>query len=191
MIVDIAKKLVKVKIVYYGIAQSGKTTNVEALAKMFKSELLSVDTKGEKTLVFDFLSQRETVEDLKLSYSIYTIPGQSIYSDIRKVVMRGVDALVYVVDSQRERLKENIDFWDVLREDLKEIGKKLEDIPTVVQFNKMDLPNALDQETLEKKVNIYGFPSQTAIAVKGLGVGETYLKLKRLLLEKIKKEVGL
>ncbi len=186
MLIDTLKKTIKLKIVYYGIAQSGKTTNVDFLAKYHNLNLLSFDTKGERTLVFDFVTKRISFGDMQLSFAIYTTPGQGIYKDIRKTVMKGVDGIIYVVDSQKERLEENINFIEVLKQDLRFIGRRLEDVPLIFQYNKLDLPNALDPEILEQEVNIFQAPSTQAVAIKGIGVAETFDLMVEELTKKIK-----
>ncbi len=190
MLIDTAKQTVKFKIVYHGIAQSGKTTNIEQLAKRNGLEVLSFDTKEEKTLVFDFMTRKERVDSFTLSFSIYTIPGQNIYKDIRRMVMRGVDAVVFVVDSAEERLEENKKFIKVLEEDLKAYGKTLEDTPIVIQYNKRDLPSALPIEVLRKEVNIPGKKFTEAVAIEGKGVEETFNLIAEELKNKFLKMVG-
>lgn len=187
MLVDVEKKMVKLKIVYYGIAQSGKTTNLEKLSEMEGLDLVKLDTRGERTLVFDFTTKKVKMRDLTLSFALYTVPGQDIYKDIRLTVLRGVDGLVFVVDSQRERLKENIDFYSILKADLLHLGKSLEDMPLVFQYNKMDLPNALSYQELEENINIDVYPSVCASAIKGEGVLETFKVLEDYLVAKVEK----
>jgi len=104
MLIDSSRGIVRFKVVYHGIAMSGKTTNIEQLAKQSGLDLLSFDTKGERTLVFDFITKKLKADGFTLTFSIYTIPGQDIYKDIRRMVMRGVDAVVFVVDSSERRL---------------------------------------------------------------------------------------
>ncbi|MCS6998613.1 MAG: ADP-ribosylation factor-like protein [Aquificaceae bacterium] len=187
MLVDVERKLIKMKVVYYGVAQSGKTTNLEKLSEMEGLNLLKLDTKGEKTLVFDFANRRVKVDDLTLSFALYTIPGQDIYKDVRLTVLRGVDALVFVVDSQRERLKENIDFYKLLKADLLRIGKSLEEVSLVFQYNKRDLSNSLSYEELEKSINIDRYPSLCASAIRGEGVLETFKAIEDQLTSKVRR----
>ncbi|MEN3028545.1 MAG: ADP-ribosylation factor-like protein [Aquificaceae bacterium] len=175
------------KVVYYGVAQSGKTTNLEKLSEREGLSLLKLDTQGEKTLVFDFATKRVRLGDLTLSFALYTVPGQDIYKDIRLTVLRGVDGLVFVVDSQRERLKENIDFYKLLKTDLLRIGKSLEEVSLVFQYNKRDLSNALSYEELEKSINLDRYPSICASALKGEGVSETFAAIEDYLISKVKR----
>ncbi len=186
MLIDTLKKTIKLKVVYYGIAQSGKTTNVDFLAKHYGLNLLSFDTKGERTLVFDFITKKINFEDMQISFAIYTTPGQSIYKEIRKTVMKGVDGIIFVVDAQKERLEENISFIETLKQDLRFSGRRFEDIPLIFQYNKLDLPNALDPEILEREINVYQVPSTKAIAIRGIGVVETLDLMVEKLTKKIK-----
>ena len=190
MIIDSAKGVVRFKVVYHGIAMSGKTTNIEHLAKESGLDMLSFDTKQERTLVFDFITKKVKVDSFTLTFSIYTIPGQDIYKDIRRMVMRGVDAVVYVVDSSERRLAENKEFINTLDEDLRTYGKDIESTPIIIQYNKRDLPDALPIEILESEVSIPGKKSVEAVAVKGQGVSETFDLVIEELMEKFKKMVG-
>ncbi len=187
MLVDVGKKIIRLKVVYYGIAQSGKTTNLEKLAQIEGLDLIKLDTQGERTLVFDFTTKKVKVGDVTLSFALYTVPGQDIYKDIRLTVLRGVDGLIFVVDSQRERLTENLNFYSLLKADLMRVGKNLQDVPLVFQYNKMDLPNALSYQELEKHINTDKFPSVCASAIKGEGVIETFKLLEDYLVSKVEK----
>ncbi len=190
MLIDSSKGIVRFKVVYHGIAMSGKTTNIEQLARRSGLDVLSFDTKEERTLVFDFITKKINVDGFTLTFSIYTIPGQDIYRDIRKMVMRGVDAVVFVVDSSERRLSENKEFIRTLEEDLRMYGKSIEETPIVVQYNKRDLPDALPLEVLEREVSIPGKKSTEAVAVKGEGVQETFELLTDELMERFKRMVG-
>lgn len=190
MLMDPSRGTVKFKVVYHGIAMSGKTTNIEQLAKSSGLDVLSFDTKEERTLVFDFITKKMDMEGFTISFSIYTIPGQNIYKDIRRMVMRGADAVVFVVDSSEKRLLENKEFISVLESDLKMYGKTLDDTPVVIQYNKRDLPDALPLEVLQKEVSIPGKKSVEAVAVEGKGVEETFDLIVGELLDKFRKMVG-
>ncbi len=190
MIVDSSKGIVRFKVVYHGIALSGKTTNIEQLAKKSGLDLLSFDTKGERTLVFDFITKKIKTDGFTLTFSIYTIPGQNIYKDIRRMVMRGVDAVVFVVDSSEKKLKENAEFIGILSQDLKAYGKELEETPVVIQYNKRDLPDALPLETLQREVYIPGKKTVEAVAIRGTGVVETFDLIAQELKEKFRKMIG-
>ena len=190
MLIDLSRGTVRFKVVYHGIAMSGKTTNIEQLAKLNGLDILSFDTKEERTLVFDFITKKMDMEGFTLSFSIYTIPGQDIYKDIRRMVMRGVDAVVFVVDSSERRLSENKEFVRVLERDLRMYGKTLEDTPVVVQYNKRDLPDALPLEVLQSEVSIPEKKFVEAVAIEGEGVEETFDLIVEELLEKFRKMVG-
>ncbi len=190
MLIDSERKSVKFKVVYHGIAMSGKTTNIEQLAKRSGLDILSFDTKEERTLVFDFVTKKVQSDGFDISFSIYTIPGQDIYKDIRKMVMRGVDGVVFVVDSSENKLSENREFISVLEDDLKQYGKSLEDTPVVIQYNKRDLPDALPLDTLKEHVYIPGKPFTEAVAVEGKGVEETFDVMIEELLKRFRKMLG-
>ncbi len=190
MLIDSSKGIVRFKVVYHGIAMSGKTTNIEQLAKGSGLDILSFDTKEERTLVFDFITKKINLDGFTLTFSIYTIPGQDIYRDIRKMVMRGVDAVVFVVDSSERRLSENKEFVRTLEEDLNLYGKTLEDTPVVVQYNKRDLPDALPIDVLKREVSIPGKRSTEAVALQGKGVEETFNLIVEELVDKFRKMVG-
>jgi small GTP-binding protein len=190
MIFDSFKGVVRFKVVYHGIAMSGKTTNIEHLAKRNNLDMLSFSTKDEKTIVFDFTTKKISLSGFTLTFSIYTIPGQDIYRDIRRMVMRGADAVVFVVDSSERRLSENKEFINTLEEDLRMYGKDLEGTPIVIQYNKRDLPDALPLEILESEVSIPGKRSVEAVAVQGKGVTDTFDVVVEELMEKFRKMVG-
>jgi len=181
-----AKKEVKFKLVYHGPALAGKTTNVVKIAERRGKEVLSFETKEERTLVFDMVKEERRIGDFKATFILYTVPGQHIYSEIRKTVMRGADGVVFVADSSSKRLKEDAEFLEVLKEDLKLYGKNYEDTPVVLQYNKRDLPDAAPIEEMERLLNKEGKPSLPAVALKGEGVEETL----NLLVEEVLKKFG-
>ncbi len=187
MLVDFERCIVRLKVVYYGIAQSGKTTNLEKLSEFEGLGLTKIDTKEERTLVFDFATKKVKVGDLTLSFALYTIPGQDIYRDIRLTVLRGVDGVVFVVDAQREKLEENINFYSLLKADLMRLGKDWREVPTVLQYNKMDLPNVMDYKELEYRFNVDKLPSVCASAIKGEGVVETFKLLEDYLVSRVER----
>ncbi len=189
MIVDASNKLIRLKVVYYGPAMSGKTTNLEYLAKKEGMDMLKIDTAGDRTLVFDFAYKKVHLDSFTVSFAFYTVPGQEIYKDIRLTVLKGVDAIVMVYDAQRERLDENIRFKHLAISDIKKVGKTIESIPVVFQYNKMDLPNALDFESLEEELNQEGYQSICASAIKGEGVLETASLITEMLISKLSKLV--
>jgi len=190
MIVDVAKRVIRLKIVYYGPSMSGKTTNLETFSALNGLKLMKIDTKGDRTLVFDFSTKTVQVGDMTASFALYTIPGQEVYKDIRLTVLKGVDSVVFVADAQEHRLNENIGFFNLLKKDLLRVGKRYEDVPVVIQYNKMDLPNALPFEVLEEKINKDRLPSICTIAIKGEGVAETFSLLEGFLLSKLERMIG-
>jgi len=190
MIVDVAKKVIRLKIVYYGPTMSGKTTNLEKLSALNGLKLMKIDTKDDRTLVFDFSTKTVQVGDMTASFALYTIPGQEIYKDIRVTVLKGVDGVVFVADAQEHRLGKNVEFFNLLKEDLLKVGRRYEEVPVVIQYNKMDLPNALPFEVLEEKINKDRLPSVCAIAIKGEGVTETFSLLEGFLLSKLERMIG-
>lgn len=166
------------KIVYYGAAMSGKTTNLEMIHKKMdpqaRGNLVSLKTREDRTIFFDFMQiELGEIKGLKPKFNLYTVPGQIIYLASRKLVLQGADGVVFVVDSQPQRLKDNVETWKNLLSNLKELGQDLARFPIVVQFNKRDVPDALPLATLRGEL---GFDSQTqieAIALQGIGVFET------------------
>ena len=190
MIVSLEKKIIRLKVVYYGISMSGKTTNLERLSQMSGLELTKIDTKGERTLVFDFATKKVPVGNITASFALYTVPGQETYKDIRLTVLKGVDGIIFVVDSQKHRLEENIQFYHLLKEDLSKVGKNPQEVPMVIQYNKMDLKSALPFEVLEQKINKDRLPSVCASAIRGKGVLETFNMLEKLLLSRLERMLG-
>lgn len=169
------------KIVYYGPALSGKTTNLEyihaSVDPKMRGELVSLKTKEDRTLFFDFLQlELGRVKGLKPKFNLYTVPGQVIYASTRKLVLEGADGIVFVADSQRDRLRENVDLIAGLDSHLVGFGHRLSDFPLIVQCNKQDLPGAHAPETLRQHLCGEGVPCIPAVATQGIGVFTT-LKL--------------
>jgi hypothetical protein len=176
--IDYANKEISCKIVYYGPGLCGKTTNLEIIhrdvAGQDKSNLVSLATEKDRTLFFDFLPVTlGEIKGFKIKFQLYTVPGQVYYNATRKLVLSGVDGLVYVVDSQRSKLQENIDMMQNLRDNLAEYRMELADIPMVVQFNKRDLRDIVSIDELQRLLNPRGLPWFEAVAVQGTGVRET------------------
>jgi len=194
VVIDFKNKEIKFKIVYYGPGLSGKTTNIKYIFKKFmgpKGKLLSVDTKGERTLFFDLLPlEINLVKGFKTRFFLYTVPGQVFYKTARKLVLRGADCVVFVADSSRKRMEENKELYKEMHENLKIFG--LSDgnkIPIIVQYNKRDVPDKVPVEELEREVNIYHYPYVLAIAYQGKGVMKTLeMAIKLIVKEHIKKQ---
>jgi small GTP-binding protein len=175
--------------VYYGVGLGGKTTNIVELEKMIepnrKSELATLNTEGDRTVYFDFFAaDLEEIRGFKLRIQIYTVPGQSHYQGLRKMVLRDTDAVILVADSQSELLEENLKSRLELAEFLKETGKDLYTMPYVLQLNKRDLPNILPVEKLTKHLQLKGEPVVEAVALEGIGVKETCDIMTKLIVEK-------
>ena len=192
-IINQATKELQVKIVYYGPALGGKTTNLVKVhehvqtANGQKGKLVSLATSSDRTLFFDFLPiEAMAIKGFKTKFQLYTVPGQVIYNTTRQLVLRGVDGIVFVADSQYEKMEENVKSFGNLEENLRTLNMNLQDIPYVVQFNKRDLPNVAPVEYMEFLLNNreVQVPSFTACAHKCEGVFETLNMITRLLLNK-------
>ena len=175
------------KIVYYGPGRCGKTTNLvtlhKALGNQVRGELLSIDTAGDRTLFFDFLPMDlGTIGKFRIKISLYTVPGQVRYNDTRKLVLKGVDGIVFVADSLEARRQNNFESLQNLEENLGEQGKNLSSLPLVLQYNKRDLEQSkvpiLPVTDLESDLNNERkYPSFPASALRGNGVKETFKKV--------------
>jgi len=176
---------INAKIVYYGPGLSGKTTNLEyiysKLPRENKGKMVSMKTRTDRTLFFDFLPiDIGEINGMKVRFLLYTVPGQVYYNATRKLVLKGVDALVFVADSAPDRMQDNKESLQNLEDNLNDLGMTLKETPWVVQFNKRDLPNGLARETMEKELNPTGVPSFEAVASKGAGVYETFEGIAKL-----------
>jgi len=190
--INFALREVNCKIVYYGPGLSGKTTNLEIVHKKAPSqnrgELTSIATEGDRTLFFDFMPlDLGTVAGMRTKFQLYTVPGQVYYNSTRKLVLQGTDGIIFVADSSPSKLEENLESWENLRENLAEYGRRLEDVPVVIQYNKRDLPDALDIRTLDERVNKLKVPTFEAVAITGEGVFPTLKSLSSLVLESLNK----
>src|SRR5438309_7860938 len=193
-IINQATKELQVKIVYYGPAKSGKTTNLEQVHANVqvpnpesKGKMVSLATSSDRTLFFDFLPiEAMTIKGFKTKFQLYTVPGQVIYNTTRQLVLRGVDGIVFVADSQYEKMAENIESFANLEENLKTLKLNIADIPYVLQYNKRDLGNAAPVEYMEFLLNNRDLqvPSFTSTAHKCEGVFETLNMITRMLLNK-------
>ena len=190
---NFALKEVSCKIVYYGPGLSGKTTNLEVLHQKIPSvhvgQLTSIATEGDRTLFFDFLPlSLGQVAGMTTKFQVYTVPGQVYYNSTRRLVLQGADGVVFVADSRRKRLEENLESLANLEENLREFGKDLRTIPTVIQYNKRDLPDIHTVEELEEKLNKYHLPCFEAVAFNGQGVFPTLKKLAGMVLEDLNRQ---
>ena len=191
--INFAFKEVNCKIVYYGPGLSGKTTNLEVVhSKAPKSnvgELTSIATEGDRTLFFDFLPLNlGPVAGMTTKFQIYTVPGQVYYNSTRKLVLQGADGIVFVADSRRGKMDENLESLANLEENLSDYGMDINNIPVVMQYNKRDLPEVYAIEELQQKVNRFNAPYFEAVAVTGEGVFPTLKKLSQMVLESLNRQ---
>lgn len=193
-IINQAAKELQVKIVYYGPAKSGKTTNLESIFGNVqtanpesKSKIVSLATSSDRTLFFDFFPlEAVTVKGYKTKFQLYTVPGQVIYNTTRQLILRGVDGLVFVADSTYEKMEENVESFKNMEDNLKTLKLSLGDIPYVLQYNKRDSANPAPTEYMDFLLNNRDVqvPSFPAIAPKCEGVFETLNAITGLLLNK-------
>ena len=193
--INFAQKQVKAKVVYYGPGMSGKTTNLEVVHQRApdgnRGELTSISTDGDRTLFFDFMPlDLGTVAGMKTTFQIYTVPGQVYYNSTRKLVLQGVDGVVFVADSSGTMTEQNLESLRNLEENLNEYGKSLATLPHVIQYNKRDLPDALPVDELERLLNPHGVPTFEGVANTGQGVFPTLKGLASLVLKHIMSERG-
>lgn len=179
------------KIVYYGPGLSGKTTNLQYVhAKVpgnTRGNLISLATEADRTLYFDFLPINiGTINGFAAKFQLYTVPGQVYYNATRKLVLRGVDGVVFVADSQPDKMDENIDSLANLEENLREYGYELKDMPFVIQYNKRDLPGVMSTAEMDAKLNPTGVPTFEGSATLGNGVFDTLKMIIKLVLDKAK-----
>ena len=180
------------KIVYYGPGLCGKTTNLQFIYKKTnpdsKGKMISLATETERTLFFDFLPlSLGEIRGFKTRFHLYTVPGQVFYDASRKLILKGVDGIVFVADSQLERMEANLESFDNLKTNLIEQGYSLGNIPYVVQYNKRDLPNAAPVDEMRKLLNSNGVPDFESVATEGTGVFETLKAVAKLVLIELKK----
>src|SRR5881296_25550 len=191
--INFALKEVNCKVVYYGPGLSGKTTNLEVVHSKAPSsnvgELTSIATEGDRTLFFDFLPLNlGPVAGMTTKFQIYTVPGQVYYNSTRKLVLQGADGIVFVADSRRGKMDENLESLANLEENLKEYGMDVRTIPFVLQYNKRDLPDVYAIEEMQQYLNKYNVPYFEAVAVKGEGVFPTLKKLSSMVLESLNRQ---
>ncbi len=186
------EKEINCKIVYYGAGLAGKSSNLQAIFKKTGSEkngkLVSLTDTQDRTLFFDFLPLTiQKVKGFTVRFHIYTVPGQVLYENSRKIILKGVDGVVFVVDSQVQRIEDSLKSWQGLKSNLKELGGELEKIPLVIQYNKRDIPSVAPVLELQKIFNQKDRPSFEAIATKGVGVMESLQSISKQVLQNLKK----
>ncbi|MBX9687303.1 MAG: GTPase domain-containing protein [Candidatus Obscuribacterales bacterium] len=189
-LVNYAAREINCKIVYYGTGLGGKTTNLKyihsQLAPSTRGELISLATETERTLFFDFLPlDLGSVQGFKTRFSLYTVPGQVEYNASRKLILNGVDGIIFVADSDPMRAKENAESLQNMIDNLAEYNLTLDNIPWVLQYNKRDLSGAMAVERMERDLNIRGIPSFEAVASEGLGVFATLKAISKLILNRL------
>lgn len=193
--INFALKEVNCKVVFYGPGMSGKTTNLEIVHQKApeenKGELTSISTDGDRTLFFDFMPlDLGNVAGMRTKFQLYTVPGQVYYNSTRKLVLQGVDGVIFVADSDPEKMDENIESYANLIENLAEYGKDVRELPHVIQYNKRDLPSAMPVAEIDSRLNKFGVPAFEAIAYTGEGVFPTLKTLAAMVLESIEKMDG-
>jgi len=180
------------KLVYYGPGLGGKTANLQWIydhtGTNQKGKMVSLATETDRTLFFDFLPlDLGTVRGFRTRFHLYTVPGQVFYEASRRLILKGADGVVFVADSQEERMDANLETLDNLREHLKDHNLNFETIPYVLQLNKRDLPNILSVEELQKQLGVKGEPTLEAVAITGQGVFDTLKEVAKLVLAELKK----
>jgi signal recognition particle receptor subunit beta len=190
--INYSSREINCKIVYYGPGLCGKTTNLQYVyAKTnpeAKGKMISLATETERTLFFDFLPlSLGEIRGFKTRFHLYTVPGQVFYDASRKLILKGVDGVVFVADSQIERMEANLESVENLRINLAEQGYDLGKIPYVVQYNKRDLPNIATVDELRRLINPAGVPEYQAVAPTGVGVFDTLKAVAKLVLTELKR----
>jgi mutual gliding-motility protein MglA len=194
-LVNYSTREITCKIVYYGPGRSGKTSNLQYVHAFVPEErkgpMVSLATETDRTLFFDFLPlDLGTISGFRTRMQLYTVPGQVYYNATRKLVLRGADGVVFVADSQREQYDENIESLRNLHENLLEENIDIRTFPTVLQYNKRDLPGVLPVAELDDVLNFRGVPSFPAAAVAGDGVFDTLKAVSQLVLQNLSKRFG-
>ena len=187
-LINYANREINCKIVYYGTGLGGKTTNLEYVYSKVnpdaKGKMISLATETEWTLFFDFLPiDLGEVKDFKTRFHLYTVPGQVYYNASRKLILKGVDGVIFVADSQAERMEANIEAMHNLYENLESYGYDLTNIPFAMPYNKRDLPNAMAMADLRSQLNPMGVPDFEGVAIEGRGVFETLGAVSKMVVQ--------
>jgi mutual gliding-motility protein MglA len=188
--INYASREINCKIVYYGTGLGGKTTNLEYIYSRVnpetKGKMISLATETERTLFFDFLPiDLGEIRGFKTRFHLYTVPGQVYYNASRRLILKGVDGIVFVADSQATRAEANIESMHNLYENLETYGYDLQTIPFAIQYNKRDMLNILPTEELRAQINPMGVPDFEAVAIQGKGVFETLSTVSKLVVKSL------
>ncbi|MDA8168114.1 MAG: ADP-ribosylation factor-like protein [Nitrospiraceae bacterium] len=190
--INYSSREINCKIVYYGPGLCGKTTNLQFIYRKTnpeqKGKLISLATETERTLFFDFLPLAlGDIKGFRVRFHLYTVPGQVFYAASRKLILKGVDGVVFVADSQLERMDANLESMEDLKINLAEQGYELERLPFAIQYNKRDLPTAVPLTEINSAINTDSTPWFEAVATRGSGVFETLKGVAKLVLMELKK----
>ena len=191
--INYAAREINCKLVYYGPGLCGKTTNLQHIYKKVdpgtKGKLISLATESERTLFFDFLPlELGMIRGFKTRFHLYTVPGQIFYEASRKLILKGADGVVFVADSQLERMEANIQSLADMRQHLADQGIDPDKIPLVIQYNKRDLKNAVPIDELQKALNSRNLPWFEAVASQGIGVFETLKAIAKVVMQELQKK---
>jgi signal recognition particle receptor subunit beta len=191
--INYAAKEINCKIVYYGPGLGGKTTNLQHIytktAPERKGKMISLATEADRTLFFDFLPlDLGTIRGFTTRFHLYTVPGQVFYDASRKLILKGVDGVVFVADSQRERMEANVESIRNLERNLREYGFSLDSLPYALQFNKRDLPTSVEPIEMYRMLNYKREPTFEAVATEGRGVFETLKAVAKQILMELRKK---
>jgi len=189
--INYAAREINCKVVYYGPGLGGKTTNLQYIFSQTspgqKGKMVSLTGETERTLFFDFLPLNiGEIRGFKTRFHLYTVPGQHFYDASRKLVLKGVDGVVFVADSQVERMEDNLDSLKSLDANLREQGYDLHHLPFIFQYNKRDVPNPIPIRVLHEQLNNFDAPELEAVAVKGMGVFDTLKEISKLILKALR-----
>jgi len=191
--INYAIREISVKIVYYGPGLSGKTTNLQVIHRKipidYRSDMVSLATETDRTLFFDFLPlDLGKIKGFSTKFQLYTVPGQVYYNATRKLVLRGVDGVVFVADSAQDKMQENLESFQNLHDNLAEYGYQQGSVPIVLQYNKRDLPNALSVDAIDKALNKFGYPVSEAVASQGKGVFEALKVIGKIVIDTLNRK---
>jgi len=189
-LINYSSREINCKIVYYGCGLCGKTTNIKHIygkvAPEAKGKLISLATELDRTLFFDFLPlDLGSIKGFKTRFHLYTVPGQVFYNASRKLILKGVDGVVFVADSQVERLEANMESMANLQDNMTEYGLNIQTMPFIIQYNKRDLPNIASVEEMRGQLNKFNSPDIEAVAHQGYGVFETLKSVAKMVLKNL------